>query len=340
MLGGTVLGLIDFYLAPDFGSGSVLFDAYLDAHPWAWLRLRAGKFKTPIGLERLQNDPDLPLPERAVSSDLSPVRDIGAQLWGEVAGGTLTYAVALLAGAPDSGNLAFDNGRHKDVAAALQLRPLAGRSELGSLGIALAATTGRRDGSANDTNLSPYKTVGQITAFSYLQSAMDADATVFAIGRHSRINPGIYYYYGSFGALAEAIWSRQHVRKDDVGRSLTHHAWHATVSYVLGGTNGYGGVRPHDDWRPASRHFGALELSARLGQLALDPDSFPIFADPTMSARRLMSLGFSANWVLSRVFRVALAYEQTWFNGGAGEASAIRNRRAENFLLTRGQLNF
>lgn len=340
ILGGTVLGLVDFYLAPDFGAGNVLFDAYLDIHPWSWLRLRTGKFKSPIGFERLQNDPDLPLPERGLTSDLTPVRDVGAQFWGEVGGGMLTYALAVLAGAPDSGNVAMDNGRHKDLAADLLFRPLAGRPELGSFGVALAATTGRRDGTPKDTSLVPYKTVGQTTAFAYLQSTTDTDSIVFAIGRQSRINPGLYYYYGPFGALTEAVWSRQHVRKGDVGRSLTHRAWHATASYVIGGTNGYTGATPYHDWNPASRHFGALELSARIGQLQLDPDSFPTFADPTASARRATSLGFSANWVLSRMFRAALAYEQTWFVGGAGEANAITNRGAENFLLTRAQLNF
>src|SRR5262249_24086794 len=60
ILSGTVIELVDFQLMPDFGQGTtVLFDAYLDAHPFPWLRLRTGKFKPPIGLERLQSDADL-----------------------------------------------------------------------------------------------------------------------------------------------------------------------------------------------------------------------------------------------------------------------------------------
>ena len=60
IIAGTVFGLTDFYLAPDFGNNAVtLYDAYLDAHPWPWLRLRVGKFKGPIGLERLQSDSNL-----------------------------------------------------------------------------------------------------------------------------------------------------------------------------------------------------------------------------------------------------------------------------------------
>src|SRR5262249_6296880 len=57
ILDGTVFGLVDFRLMPDFGNNSVaLLDGYLDAHPRPWLRLRAGKFKPPVGLERLQAD--------------------------------------------------------------------------------------------------------------------------------------------------------------------------------------------------------------------------------------------------------------------------------------------
>ena len=58
-LAGTVFGLADFLFVPDFaGSQAVVFDAYADVHPTPFLRLRAGKFKSPLGLERLQSDPD------------------------------------------------------------------------------------------------------------------------------------------------------------------------------------------------------------------------------------------------------------------------------------------
>jgi phosphate-selective porin OprO and OprP len=50
----TLLGLADAVFTPDFAGGTLqLFDAYIDVHPRPWLRLRAGKFKPPIGLERL-----------------------------------------------------------------------------------------------------------------------------------------------------------------------------------------------------------------------------------------------------------------------------------------------
>ena len=55
----TVLDLVDVRLMPDFGDGRTqLFDAYIDVRPRPWLRVRLGKFKPPIGLERLQSDPE------------------------------------------------------------------------------------------------------------------------------------------------------------------------------------------------------------------------------------------------------------------------------------------
>ena len=54
---GTLFNIADFRFAPDFAGGAaVIFDAYADIHPTPFLRLRAGKFKAPLGLERLQGD--------------------------------------------------------------------------------------------------------------------------------------------------------------------------------------------------------------------------------------------------------------------------------------------
>ena len=66
---GTVLNIADFRFTPDFAGGTVVvFDAYADIHPAPFVRLRAGKFKAPLGLERLQTDDDLPFLERALTS--------------------------------------------------------------------------------------------------------------------------------------------------------------------------------------------------------------------------------------------------------------------------------
>jgi phosphate-selective porin OprO/OprP len=340
ILAGTVIGLVDYYLMPDFGGGqTALFDAYLDAHPWPWLRLRAGKFKAPIGLERLQTDSDLPLPERALTSNLSPIRDVGAQLWGEVAEGILTYALAVLDGSPDLGNIDQDTGGSKDLAARIFVQPFKKAPELGVLGFGLAATTGGRNGSPKATNLLGLKTIGQTTLFAYLAPATDVmgTGTVFASGRESRLNPELYYYHGPFGLLGEAIWSRQEVHKGNANAVLTHAAWHATASYVIGGNTGFTGPMPDYPWSPSEHHFGALEIAARYSWIDFDDRAFPLFSDPSTSATQATGIGGAVTWLLSRTVQIATSFEHTRFEGGAKNAG---HRKDEQLLLTRAQLNF
>jgi phosphate-selective porin OprO/OprP len=45
---GTLFGIVDFRLMPEFGRGQAsIADAYLELRAWQWLRLRAGKYRSP-----------------------------------------------------------------------------------------------------------------------------------------------------------------------------------------------------------------------------------------------------------------------------------------------------
>src|SRR5579884_4148650 len=78
---GTVYKYVDFYLRPDFGLGTTaIYDAYIQLNYLPWAQIRAGKFKPPIGLERLQSDDDTNFVERGLPTLLVPQRDIGYQI--------------------------------------------------------------------------------------------------------------------------------------------------------------------------------------------------------------------------------------------------------------------
>src|SRR5215218_3086657 len=63
---GTVFGKYDFRLMTDFGGGTaVVQDAYVDVNQLTWARVRVGKFKPPVGLERLQSATAILFVERA-----------------------------------------------------------------------------------------------------------------------------------------------------------------------------------------------------------------------------------------------------------------------------------
>ena len=93
-------------------STPTIFDAYGNYRYEPWAQLRAGKFKTPEGLEQLQEDVNTSFNERSLVTDLVPNRDVGVQLWGDINGGVLSYAAGIFNGVGDaqnSGNAAVEN---------------------------------------------------------------------------------------------------------------------------------------------------------------------------------------------------------------------------------------
>jgi phosphate-selective porin OprO/OprP len=357
-LDGTLFGLADFRLTPDLAGGTLqIMDAYVDFHPRSWVRLRGGKFKGTIGLERLQEDAALPLLERALDQNLSSVREIGAELWGTLAGGLLTYTVGIVNGAPDNTNPDADTNRAKDFQARLFLQPfkIKDLSRYGDLGIGVSASTGNRKGklpTATDsavTGLGGYKTTGQLTFFSYDAPPSDTTGaeTTFAHQRASHLDPQLSYYAGPFGLLAEYVWSRQGVQRGNSAAILTNQAAHATASFVVDGEESLDGPTPRRPFDPPSGHWGALEVAARYAWLKIDPATFgnsstggASYADPSTSARQASSFGVGAGWILRRSARIYLLYERTIFQGGASSSGAVEDRAPEDLLLARVQANF
>src|SRR5699024_6016233 len=136
-----------FRVMPDFGGGTTtLQEAYLD---WTFSPaavLRVGKFKEPVGLERLQSAADIAFVERALPTSVAPNRDLGIQLGGSLASGRLEYAVGLFNGVVDGGSGDLDSNDGKDLAARLWLTPWRGTpSVLSGLSFGIAATSGDQE---------------------------------------------------------------------------------------------------------------------------------------------------------------------------------------------------
>ena len=165
ILQGTVARYFDFYLNPDFGNGAtVLQDAYLDVRFTPKLRFRAGKIKTPFGIERLQSAQSILFVERALPNNLVPNRDVGLQVHGDLLEGAFGYQLAVLNGVPDGGSVDIDTNGGKDLAGRLFLQPWRnkGTSPLRGLGFGVSATTGTATGP-----LRPYVSVSQVPVFAY-----------------------------------------------------------------------------------------------------------------------------------------------------------------------------
>lgn len=339
-LEGTVFNRFEFRLTPDFGNGAAtLQDAYLDIRFLPQLKLRGGKQKEPVGLERLQAENNQLFVERGLPTNLVPNRDIGFQLFGDIGDGIFSYAVGGFNGVSDGASADIDTNDGKDVAVRLFAQPFLKTDIpfLKGLGIGIAGTYGKQKGTAAAPNLPSYKTAGQVTFFRYITDSATPANTVFAQGRSERFSPQLYYYWGPFGFLGEYVLSKQNVSTAAVGADLTHHAWQTAASFVLTGEDAsYKGVKPKKPLNFKKGAWGALEVAARYNELRVDDDAFPTFAGTAASARQARAFGGGFNWYLNDNVKLVADFEHTGFEGGV----AGGNRHAENVVQTRLQLAF
>ncbi|MFL6618579.1 MAG: porin, partial [Povalibacter sp.] len=211
---GTFNSIYDFRFTPDFAGGkTIILDAFLAARLTPWAVVTAGKFKVPVGLERLASATDLRFIERGFPTSLVPNRDLGLQLGGDINGGLVNYSVGYFNGVSDGtsadANLPspdVENDAHGDWAARVFFQPFLNSDNfaLRGLGFGVAGTYVDSTGSATSTLLTGYRTPGQQTFFTYRASTAAAGTTpatngTFADGERLRISPQAYYYYGSYG---------------------------------------------------------------------------------------------------------------------------------------------
>ncbi|MCL1634732.1 OprO/OprP family phosphate-selective porin [Luteimonas sp. SX5] len=317
------------------GDSATLNDAYVDLKFDPRATLRIGKTKVPVGLERLQSSSSLAMVEQAFPAELAPGRDIGVQLQGEFADSALSYALGAYNGTVDGRDGATTNPDNDfEWAGRIFAEPWKNADNaLSGLGFGIGASSGEKRGSGNNF-LPRYRTPGQATFFNY-RSAVTAD------GGHTRWSPQAYYYRNAFGLMGEYIRSKQEVLLTASGEraDLDHSAWQLTAGWVLTGENASyrGVVKPNQPFTLGSAGWGALELVARYGRLAIDDGAFPRFADPAAAAAEASGWGLGLNWYLTGNLKLVANYTQTRFEGGA---AAGADREDEKAFFTRAQFSF
>ena len=328
ILTGTVYKYFDFYFRPDFGQGTtVIYDAYVQVNYFPRAALRVGKFKPPVGMERLQSDDDTTFVERGLPTLLVPSRDIGFQLSGDLVKQRLSYAVGVFNGVPDNGLSDAAASDHRDYAARLFLTPFQpDENFLSGLGFGIGASGGNVDG----ITLPSYKDFGQNTFVTFASGVTSA-------GHRTRLTPQSYYYLGPFGLLAEYGLTEEGFQKGTLRRDIAFRSWQVAASYILTGERkGFNSLTPRKNFDPRNGGWGGVELAARVGDFNAEQGLFNYgFASPTNTARRAREWVGGANWYLNRILRLSLDYGHTNFLGGAAEG----NRPSEKVLISRFQIN-
>jgi phosphate-selective porin OprO/OprP len=242
---GTVFKKYDFRVMLDFGSGvnssaannGFLQDSYLNARFLPEFQVQVGKFKEPVGLERLQSGANLLFVERGYPTQLVPNRDVGVQIQGDLLGGVLRYEAGVFNGVADGGSGDFETtDDEKDFAARLFATPFVNTSHspLRGLGFGVAGTIGNQEGALRN-----FVTPGQQRFFAYRTGTGATNApNVTADGDHWRIVPQAYWYWGPFGIYGEYAVSDQEVRRTSGEQTISrvrNTAWQVSASYILTG---------------------------------------------------------------------------------------------------------
>ena len=344
ILTGTLWKSYDFNITPDFGLGrAVLQDGYIDDKYFEEAQLMAGKFKAPFGLERLQSDRDLEFSERALTNNLVPNRDIGAEIHSDLFDQRLTYQLALMNGVPNNtATVDNDSNDGKDFLGRVFTTPFKQSDYQWTRGIGFGFSGSYGDERNGTTSV--YKTYGQTTWFSYNKG-------VTAAGTRYRYSPQGYYYWGPFGLTTEFVSDTHQLnrnikfKKNGAGKYVNNYAtftdrgYMITGSYVLTGEDSsYDGVKPYRPFEPRNGTWGAFEVAARISNLATDSGQFKLnFADPSVSARTATEYAFGLNWYLSQNIKWQAAYARTFFDLGAAGG---KDRPDEGVFETQLQLSF
>lgn len=123
----------------------------------------------------------------------------------------------------------------------------------------------------------------------------------------------------------------------DAQVSLDNRAWQLSGGWVITGEDAsYRGViKPNHPFVPGGEGWGAFEWVARYGELDIDDDAFPLYANAASAATQARSWGLGLNWYLNSNLKFVFNHGRTRFNGGAALGA---DREDEKYFFTRLQL--
>ena len=211
IIDGTIYKDFNYRLMLDLASGSItgstannvniLDDAYVNAKLWDEAQIQIGKYKSPVGLERLKTTSELAFVETGFATELTPNYDLGVLVHNDLFNSRIGYAAGIFTGAADGKSQDFDSDSGKDLVGKLFFQPFlqSKDSYLKHLGFGVGGSIGSHTGGS----LAGYTTPGQQSIYAYNTTNISAGGISY------RIDPQAYYYVGPFGIAAEYILSSQ-----------------------------------------------------------------------------------------------------------------------------------
>ena len=357
----------NFRFAPEFAISApnatsystTIADAVINYKPLEDIQIQAGKYKPPVALEQLADDAYLPLAERALTSNLSPSRDIGVMIHGRTFDEKLSWAAMVGAGARNNTlNTGLDYDTGPDGYFRLFAQPFLGEKEIPEAFHGLRLGIG---GSISWQSLGDGKLLGGSNNSSQLfqNYSTDGGNTFFAFpnglnvqGEHWRISPQLYYTYGPFGLLGEFIAEKQGVNTAGIpgntGGGFTNYettAWNVTMNFMLTGEDAtLDGIVPFQPVDFKNDQLGAWEMTLRYDGMAIGANAFRPVNQGGLGvsaidyATDVNGFSWGLNWYINRIVRLGLTVEYNAFTGGGGQNFVAENN--ELGFITRLQIKY
>lgn len=305
-LSGFIYKDFDFRVQLDFPTGpaaisGTLQDAYAGWRYFPEFSLRVGQFKEPFGQEQTTPDRFLDFDERSEGDRFVPSRDIGAEAYGTIGGGVLTYELGWFNGA---GRAVVDNNRGKEEAGRLRVQPFA----LADDGFLLKYLRLGLAGTVSGNQKAPISALTSNSAYLDIIYLTAGGAANTLDGERSRWGGELTWNYGPVGVRGEA-WRRvDHVDTATLfHKSLPTTAWSIQLTGLLTGEAKpiEGRVLPAHPFDPRSGEWGAVELAVRLDRLKIDSDIFSTGIAAAGGANEVTGYSAGVNWYLTRNIRVS-----------------------------------
>ena len=333
-------GPVFWRIMPELAGTVRILDAWGTLRLTDSLSIQAGKFKGPVGYERLQSFSKGLFNERGLPSVLTPTREIGVALNGITGSGTIEWTAGVFNGVfddTDQSNNANLSGGDLDLGGRLAFSPFKADKDsvLAGLTFGVAVSVGEENATIDDANRDSrirYRTSGRNTFFRYNDGVM-------ADGERCRLNTFLSWYEGPLGFLTEYVQSSYALSRGGVSQTVETDAWITQLGWVVTGENAsYNGVRPKRPFDPGAGQWGAVELGVRYHQLTIGDEAFAGHSLTRLArgnaTQEAAGCGAAVNWILTDNLQVSLNYEVTDFSG----LGAIRD--SEEVLLSRFQIDF
>ncbi len=275
------------------------------------LRIKAGRFKMPFGLEQTTSVSDLDFAYRSLGSvKIAPGRDTGVMAYGELLSGSLLYEAGVFDDDGDNGELEAE-------------RFIAEGEDLADIGPSIAA---RVVGEPFRRLPVPERLKGAELGIAYTSSSLPEGLNslqgeevwgynffekVYVNGRRQRIGLQFDWSPGPTALRSEWMQSReQRIGQSNRNADLSDFigtAWYTSATWLVTGEDKDSDVQPR---RPLFKGgFGAVEIGVRYDELTFESagKTGPDFTNPRsahLTPNTDRTITFGVNWLANRWVKV------------------------------------